>query len=335
MIRVGVPRALLYYQYYPMWRTFFQELGAEVVVSPPTTQAILDSGSSRVVADTCLPVKVFCGHVLPLVDDCDYIFVPSVRSIKHKVYNCSKFLGLPDLTRAVVPEAPPILEIDVDVNKGKPRLYQSIYRLGRNLDWNPVAVRRAGIHAWQAHLDFREMMSCRGLTAMQAIASIDDTAADELSLPPVNTRALPVTIAVVGHPYMLYDEHINHRLLWRLEQANCRVLTPEMITADELVAATARLVGRAQWTYEEEVVGAGGHYLETGVDGVIGVMAFGCGPDSLMMDMVRRRAAKLRVTPFMVLTLEEHTAEAGIVTRLEAFLDMIYRRKRAEVMACG
>ena len=66
MLRIGIPRALLYYQYYPMWKTFFEELGAEVVVSPPTTQAMLAAGSARVVADTCLPVKVFLGHVLHL-----------------------------------------------------------------------------------------------------------------------------------------------------------------------------------------------------------------------------------------------------------------------------
>ena len=104
-----------------------------------------------------------------------------------------------------------------------------------------------------------------------------------------------------------------------------------MLTAEEVESATARLVGRAYWTYEEEVVGAGEHYLESGVDGVIGIMTFGCGPDSVMMDMVRRQAGRLKTTPFMSLTLEEHTAEGGILTRLEAFLDMIHRRKRVEV----
>ena len=103
MIKIGIPRALLYYQYYPMWQTFFEELGAEVVVSPPTTQTMLSAGSSRVVADTCLPVKVFVGHVLSLVEKCDYIFIPAIRSVKNKVYNCSKFLGLPDMTKAVSP----------------------------------------------------------------------------------------------------------------------------------------------------------------------------------------------------------------------------------------
>jgi predicted nucleotide-binding protein (sugar kinase/HSP70/actin superfamily) len=107
-----------------------------------------------------------------------------------------------------------------------------------------------------------------------------------------------------------------------------------MLTDEELESATARLVSRAYWTYEHEVVGAGQHYLESEADGVIGIMTFGCGPDSVMMDMVHRQAARLRTIPFMCLTLEEHTAEAGIVTRLEAFLDMIHRKKRSRLTVC-
>jgi predicted nucleotide-binding protein (sugar kinase/HSP70/actin superfamily) len=64
MVKVGIPRALLYYQYYPMWKTFFEGLGAEVVISPPTTQATLSSGSSRVVADTCMP-EIVAQNIMP------------------------------------------------------------------------------------------------------------------------------------------------------------------------------------------------------------------------------------------------------------------------------
>ncbi len=326
-MRIGIPRALLYYQYYPMWKAFFEELGAEVVVSPPTTQIMLSSGSSRVVADTCLPVKVFLGHILSLVEKCDYIFIPAVRSVKGRVYNCSKFLGLPDMTRAVIPESPPILDIEIDVNKGKRVLYQAIYQLGRHFTWNPLKVRKASLAAWQAYLNYQEIMSSQGLTPPEAIEELAGTSKVENKVTPhpVSTRA---TIALIGHPYLLYDEYINHRLIHRLEQAYGRVLTPEMLSKEELESAIVRLEGKAYWTYEEEVVGAGGHYLQNGADGVIGIMAFGCGPDSLMMDMVRRQAASLRTTAFMSLTLEEHTAEAGLVTRLEAFTDMMYRRKR-------
>ncbi len=334
MIKVGIPRALLYYQYYPMWKTFFEGLGAEVVVSPPTTQAILSSGSSRVVADTCLPVKAFCGHVLALAGECDYLFIPAIRSVKSKIYNCSKFLGLPDMTKAVIPESPPILDIDIDINQGRRELYQAIYKLGRRFTWNPFKVRQAGIAAWQAHLKYRQLMLNQGLTPPQAIERISNTTEVEPKTLPGNPTPSQATIALIGHPYLLYDEHINHRLIHRLEQAHYKVLTPEMLTTEELESATARLVGGAYWTYEEEVVGAGGHYLESGTDGVIGIMAFGCGPDSLMMDIVHRRAARLRTTPFMSLTLEEHTAEAGVVTRLEAFLDMIHRKKRRRTEVC-
>jgi len=358
MIRIGIPRALLYYQYYPMWKTFFEELGAEVVVSPLTTQAILAKGSSRVVADTCLPVKAFLGHVLALVERCDWIFIPAIRSVSKNIYNCSKFLGLPDMTRAVVPESPPILDIDIDINKGKRKLYQAIYQLGRHFTWNPFKVRRASLAAWQTYLNYRELMSSQGLTPLQAIERISGTPETESEVPssqPTSTQTnyrssrsaedtkrraqkaepgLSGNIALIGHQYLLYDEYINHRLIHRLEQAGSKVLTPEMLTTEELQSAIATLVGRAYWTYEEEVVGAGGHYLQSGADGVIGIMAFGCGPDSLMMDTVRRQAARLRATPFMSLALEEHTAEAGVVTRLEAFIDMIYRMKRRRVEVC-
>ncbi|MDP7525787.1 MAG: hypothetical protein QF713_05590, partial [Dehalococcoidales bacterium] len=133
-----------------------------------------------------------------------------------------------------------------------------------------------------------------------------------------------------GHPYLICDEFINHRLIYRLEQAGNRVLTPEMITTKELESAIIRLTGGSYWTYEEEVVGAGGYFLQNEADGVIGIMAFGCGPDSLMMDTVRRHSARTKGVPFMCLTIEEHTAEAGVITRLEAFTDMIQRKKRRE-----
>ncbi len=334
MIRIGIPRALLYYQYYPAFKTFFEGLGAEVVVSPPTTQETLVSGSSRVVADTCLPVKVFLGHVLSLTRDCDYIFIPAVRSIKPQVYNCSKFLGLPDMTRAVIPESPPILEIEFDVNKGKRRLYQAIYQLGHRFALNPFKIRRTAKTAFKAYLDYQKLMCDHKLTPPEAMARISGTPSTECEAVTSSQPEIKTVIALIGHPYLLYDEHINYRLIHWLKEAGAMVVTPEMLGAEELEAAISKLVGRAYWTYEDEVVGAGEHYLESGVDGIIGIMPFGCGPDSVMMDMVAKQAARLKSTPFMSLTIEEHQASAGIVTRLEAFLDMIHRRKQKGIKVC-
>jgi predicted nucleotide-binding protein (sugar kinase/HSP70/actin superfamily) len=66
MIRVGIPRGLLYYSYFPLWRAFFTEMGAEIVLSPETNKAVLDAGLRSALDETCLPVKLFFGHVLAL-----------------------------------------------------------------------------------------------------------------------------------------------------------------------------------------------------------------------------------------------------------------------------
>ncbi|MFC2067524.1 acyl-CoA dehydratase activase-related protein [Chloroflexota bacterium] len=335
MISIGIPRALFYFRYYPMFKAFFEAMGVEVIVSPPTTQTVLSSGSSRVVADTCLPVKVFCGHAISLEGKCDYVFIPVIRSVERKVYNCAKFLGLPDMVRAVIPESPPVLEIEIDITRGKRNLYQAIYQLGRHFTWNPLKIKRACMVARQADLDYCGLMSDHGLNRKQAlekIAGISEEGAGQVATGyPTQTQA---TIAVIGHHYLLCDEHVNHRLIHRLQQAGNRVLTPEMLIKEELESAMTKLTGMVYWAYEEEVLGAGMHYLENGVDGIISVMAFGCGPDSLIMDMMHRQARGRKNVAFMSLTLEEHTAETGMITRLEAFLDMVYRRKRKQVEMC-
>ena len=87
------------------------------------------------------------------------------------------------------------------------------------------------------------------------------------------------------------------------------------------------LAGQPYWTYEDEVVGAAGHYIhDESVDGLVAVGSFGCGPDSTLLDMVQR-AARDAGKPFMNLIIDEHTGEAGLVTRLEAYVDMLARRK--------
>lgn len=338
MLNIGIPRALLYYQYFPMWKTFFEKLGGKVIVPPPTTKDIIASGASRVVADTCLPVKVFLGHVLSLVDKCDYMFIPTIRSLKPKIYNCSKFLGLPEMTRAVITECPPILDVTIDINKGIKSIYRAIDKLGYHFTRDNSEIKHAGLDALQVHIDYRQLMSNRGFTPTEAMERIVGPRKNNGSHPQKETEppsgspaSAKPSIALIGHPYLLYDEYLNHRLIHRLEQAGNRVLTPEMLTSEELEYASVELAGTTYWTYGEEVVGAGEHYLRNGADGIIGILTFGCGPDSLMMEMVRRRANKLKSTPFMSIILEEHTAEIGIVTRLEAFLDMINRRRRRDV----
>ena len=323
-MQIGIPRALFYYQYYPMLKTFFERLDAEVIISPPTTRDMLVSGCSRLTADTCLPVKVFCGHVISLVSRCDYVFIPSIRSVEQKVYNCPKSIGLPDMIRVAVPECPPILEPDIDVDKGKRDFYQAIYSLGRLFTWNPLKVKEAAEAAWEVHQAFQTLIPSQVLTLPEAIRQMFPQFGEK---PKDNGFASTITIALIGHPYLLHDEYVNLRMVPRLQERGAKVLFPEMVGRSELRASLYQLVERPYWTCEDEIIGAGAYYLPRNeIDGVISVVTFGCGPDSLMVELLQRRA-KQQGKPFMHLTFDEHTAETGLVTRLEAFLDMIRRRK--------
>mgnify|MGYP001106954923 CR=1 FL=1 len=325
MLRVGIPRALSYYQYFPGWKTFFAALGAETVVSAPTNRAIFAAGNSRAVAETCLPVKLFFGHVISLADKCDYIFIPAMRSLGRKAYHCSKFLGLPDMTKALIPECPPILDPEIDLNKGRRSLYQAIYSLGRYFSSDKSKIKKAAEQAWEVNLSYRKEMADRGITTIQALDEMCQR--EEKDCHCQQSEAMSLNIAVIGHQYVIHDDYVNHRLIPRLRAMGARIFTPEMAHEKALDAAMTKLVGTPHWSFEADIIGAGEYYLEARTDGIISVAVFGCGPDSMMIDMIRHRARGFK-TPFLHLSLDEHTSEGGLVTRLEAFLDMVKRREK-------
>lgn len=143
-MRVGIGRGLLFYRYYPFWRTFFEELGMEVVVSPETTKSILELGLKRAVDEICLPVKIFHGHIEELIDKVDYIFLPRIVSVepkRYKRYTCPKFIGLPDMIKGAFDHLPKVLEVEIDLMKEP--LTTSYQRLGQGLGESRMAVAKA------------------------------------------------------------------------------------------------------------------------------------------------------------------------------------------------
>ena len=86
------------------------------------------------------------------------------------------------------------------------------------------------------------------------------------------------------------------------------------------------------WANEREMTGAAGFYMKDAkIDGIISLTAFGCGPDSLMVERIIRNAKRYN-KPILNLTIDEQTGEAGFITRLEAFVDMLFRKKRAKLI---
>jgi predicted nucleotide-binding protein (sugar kinase/HSP70/actin superfamily) len=329
MLKIGIPRALHFYQYYPLWRTFFEALGAELTVSPPTDRAMLSQGA-RLVADvTCMPVKVYAGHVAWLRDQgkVDVIFVPAMRSIERGALQCSKFMGLPDVIHATIPNCPPLLEVDIDAHRYKIIMDDAFQRLGVQMTRNSSKVRQAWKAARRVEDAYLRLLTEEKLTYPEALERLylNEGVAPE-TVPRQAQPTAELTVGVVGHPYCLYDDYVSHNLITRLRQLGVRVLTSEMVPPPEAKRGIEHTTGQTRWFYENWMSGAGGHYLQQpDVNGVISVLAFTCGPDSAMVETLSRRAHALQ-RPFMSLVLDEHGSATGMITRLEAFVDMLTRQ---------
>ena len=67
-MQIGIPRAMSYFNYIPFWYGFFEALDIKVILSDKTTKQTMSEGSALVVTETCLPIKIYLGHILNLVN---------------------------------------------------------------------------------------------------------------------------------------------------------------------------------------------------------------------------------------------------------------------------
>jgi predicted nucleotide-binding protein (sugar kinase/HSP70/actin superfamily) len=318
--KVGIPRTLAYYKYHPLWRTFFGELGAEVVVSPESNRGTVTRGVELAENELCLPVKLAFGHAAALVGACDVLFVPRVVSVEGGAYTCPKFLGLPDMLAAADLDLPPILAPTINLRTSRHSFKQAMVETGHFLGAHERDIRRAFAQG-MAELEHYEGLMRAGLTPVD----VEDGLTDPSQLPAGGDG---VAIGIVGHPYNLYDRHVSMNLVRRLRSHGVAVRSPEMLAPEDVAAQASSLPKELFWTYEKEVVGAALHWASGGeVDGIIYMLSFACGPDSIVQVLVEHEVRRNTKMPMMSLVVDEHSAEAGLVTRLEAFLDMLRWRK--------
>ncbi|MFZ5647759.1 MAG: acyl-CoA dehydratase activase-related protein [Bacillota bacterium] len=314
-VKIGIPRSLLFYKYFPMWKTFFNELGAEVVTSGLTTKAILEEGLKLSVDEACLPVKVAFGHVKALGKNVDYIFIPRLVSVSPREYICPKFLGFPDMVRQCVQGLPGIIDTNINMYRKEGDMYRQFSEIGRHICRNPFKIAAAYKKAVKEMKSFNLRVES-GMLPEQAFTCREEDNEER--------RVSGRTVAIVGHPYNIYDSFININLVKRLKDSGINVVTADNVPEAVVNSYADTLNKKLFWTLGRRMVGSAYHFLDDpNINGLIHVASFACGPDSLTGEMVERKVRRKGNMPFLNLTLDEHTGEAGIVTRIEAFLDMV------------
>ncbi len=325
MKKIGIPRTLAYFSYFPVWEAFFKEIGVQVVVSDSTNKEIVNEGIKQTVTDACIPIKIFHGHVMNLKGRVDYLFIPRMVSLNNATTYCPKFLGLPEMVKSSIDGLPPIIDTRVDLKKGRYELWKISYRVGRLFTRNGWQILKAYRKATKAFHRFRRLIEA-GTFPEEAIKIVSE----KKGFPLIHEKQEKsgMRIALLGYPYEIYDGFLNLNLIEKLQNMGVSIVTADMIPDQVLGRQSRKIPKEMFWTFSDQALKAALYFIEQGsVDGLIHVTAFGCGPDSMVDRYIELEIKKKKEIPYMSIMIDEHSAEAGMITRIEAFVDMIKRRR--------
>ena len=291
-IKVGIPRALHFYRYFPFWKKLLEELNVELIISPPTNKKIVEEGVTHGFGELCIPVKIYYGQVLKLVHehpDLDYIFVPRYVAEVKEAYFCPKFLSLPDVIK-ILPEVPKILNFEVNVKEFP--IATSAIELGKELGKTQNQALNAYRQA-QNYFDEYHKFLREGAPVNHALRLVERNRPFTL---PKKKHKGDLRFLLLGHSYNIFDTFINLDFQKKLRDQGVEVLTIENLPESIFkvpVIINKRL--RNYWKHEEEIMQSIRYFLTKGrdeIDGVIFLVSFACGPDSLISELIMPQTCK-------------------------------------------
>jgi predicted nucleotide-binding protein (sugar kinase/HSP70/actin superfamily) len=317
----------MYYKLYPLWRTFLQELGMEVVTSDSEVHQIVRKGVPFY-EDSCFPLKLLIPHSQSLVGKVDALFLPRLISLDGHYILCPKFRGAPDVVKLAVKDTLEIWDGVIDLRQGKKGLHTFFIDMAKRTGKTPQKVQRAYQHGEERYQTFS-----KELTARINNLGIEEIFEREPPIPIDTEDSYRYTVAFIGRPYNLFDPFINKDLLTLAKGWGTKIVTSDIIPFHEREQRVSPLSKEIYWETAREIVGSILYFAEQGdADGIVFVTSFKCGIDALMQEFLKRtvRRNKKGNIPFMTLTFDEHTTVEGVKTRLEAFLDLIAQRRGDE-----
>ena len=294
---------MLYYYDKDLWIEFFKNLGIDVIISPNTNKKIVDSGTKLAPSEACLSLKIYLGHIIELKDKCDYILIPRLYSLKKNEQVCTNFNALYDLVNNL---------FDVNI-------------LNYNVDISTKNYQLLGFLSIGEQLGFSYIKSYKAYKYAEKIKRMKQKKQELLQQKEIEENKDKIKILLAGHPYNLYDSLIGKSVIYFLKENNITILYSDKIN-HELVDEECRKISTdIHWTHNKEIV-ASTKYYEDIVDGIILISSFPCGPDSLMNEQISH---KIKKVPIITLIFEDLNNDAGIITRLESFIDILNNLKES------
>ncbi|UCD64139.1 MAG: CoA activase [Candidatus Zixiibacteriota bacterium] len=312
--RVGIPRVLHFFDYYPFWRAFFESAGFKVVNSDVSNQKIVENSLELFSAETCYPIKIVFGHVGNLLDKgVDWLFLPSLIKVADQqelaeegAYICPyvQTIGSTIATSFDFAAAgAKLVNRPINLSQNVGDLRHKLKGLASDFGLSDREYNRAIDAGLKAYQTYRLALRDEGRKVLGRLGP------DEKAL------------VIVSRPYNGYDPRLSLELPDKI-----RELGVKSIPLDFLDTGNGSDVPFMYWRYGRRILSAAKYIREHPNLFAVYITSFGCGPDSFITHFFRKAMSG---KPYLQLELDEHSADAGLITRSEAFIDSLrfYRFK--------
>jgi predicted nucleotide-binding protein (sugar kinase/HSP70/actin superfamily) len=303
---VGVPRAFSIHSLWPFYSWFFHTLGAKIELST----RIVPEGIAKQESNYCFPAEIAHGAIQDVLDrGADYVFLPHFRDMPtlEDVHACVCPLtqGLPYYARHAF-------------GLRDERMLRPLVSFGAGFEasrdaFEDVAVqlgftRAEGSHAYSVGVTrYRQYLSAYRELGRKVLREVEENPDH-------------IYIALLGRPYNAFTRDANMGIPRKFTSQGVTVIPFDMIYQDD-----AEIPPNNYWYYGQENMKAVRRVRDIENLYLAWISNFSCAPDSFLLHYVRWLMGQ---KPYLVLEIDSHTADAGLDTRVEAFLDIVesYRR---------
>ncbi len=315
---IGVPLTLIMFKFFPMVNAFFKNLGFNVVLSHATNEETIKISQQYARGETCYPVKLIYGHMMQLAEQgVDYIFLPSVHTIRHPHSHAVHNYACPYMQMA----AKSVFDT-LGLEKRGIKLISPILDLDLGAQMMAIAMLDVG-----KALGFSKPRCLPGLVkgamAVQKYnAGVESLGREMLE----NLKPEDKVLVLVTRNYGISDPVLNMGIPEILLSRGYKVMTLGHLPGMDL--NVSKDYPHMYWPFGDHVLATMKMVAHHPNLYAVYITSHGCGPDTLISHLVREEMGD---KPYLQIEVDEHFSRVGVITRIEAFLNSLSGRPNAEL----
>lgn len=337
-------------------KTFFENLGFEVILPPKISKRTLDLGVKYAPEFACLPLKINLGNFIEALEEgakliimgggcgpCRFGYYAEVQQeiLRELGYDFDIYVIEPGLFRnyrkvkdtfgnipygKIIPSA--------RIAWKKALIMDEIYKL---LLENRAKEKENSIinNIYSSFLDeIDKSMSVEGIVDIRDkyIKKINAAIGEY-------KQGMEIRVGIVGEIYVVLEPFVNLEIENKLGKLGVSVERNLYIShwlkhflhlskeQEEIEDKAKKYLKHFVGGHGIDSIGNTVRYAARGFDGVIQLAPFTCMPE-IISESILPRVSKEEGIPVLSLVFDEHSGDAGLQTRIEAFVDLLIRRKQ-------